>query len=174
MIAGERSRRRAMSGAARRSFGGIALPFVLLLYGGSTAWAQAPLVPTRDVEAVLMPGRTVWITESAGIEEKMIAEVQRVRIRESDPLWNGALIGAGAAVASGLLLCRATEPWENCRDDIGPMLRIGALGAGIGIGIDALIRRRETVYEAAPGSTRIEASPLLGRRMAGVQLSLGF
>jgi hypothetical protein len=98
----------------------------------------------------------------------------RIRARHSDSLLNGALIGAGAAVASGLFLCTLTEPWENCRDDVGPMIRIGALGAGIGIGIDALIRGRRTIYEAPPRSARLQVSPIVARRAGGVQVRLAF
>ena len=65
------------------------------------------------------------------------ADVQRVRIRRSDSVLNGALIGAAAAIGTGLFLCTRTEPWRNCRDDYGPIVRIGAVGAGIGITIDA-------------------------------------
>jgi hypothetical protein len=83
------------------------------------------------------------------------------------------LIGAGAAVASGLALCRLTEPWENCRDDVGPMLRIGAIGAGAGAAIDALIRGRRTIYEA-PRSARLHVAPIIGRRVGGLHLSLDF
>jgi hypothetical protein len=139
---------------------------------------------------------TVWITDSGGREERTrvvgvsgntvtiatdddirrlpMADIMRVRVRQSDPLINGALIGAGAAVASGLFLCTLTEPWRNCRDDVGPMLRIGAIGAGAGIGIDALIRGRRTIYEAAPASTRLHATPLVGRRTAGLLVSVTF
>lgn len=54
----------------------------------------------------------------------------------------------------------------------GPMLRIGAIGAAIGIGIDALLRN--TVYETASGSSRLDAGSLLARRGGGVQLSVSF
>ena len=94
-----------------------------------------------------------------------------VAVRQSDSVLNGALIGAGVAVASGLLVCRTMEPWQNCRDDFGPMLRLGAIGAAIGIGVDALIRK--TVYETASGS-RLDAAPLVARRGGGVKLSLRF
>ncbi len=57
-----------------------------------------------------------------------------VEVRQSDSLLNGALIGAGVAVASGLGFCTLMEPWENCRDDFGSMVKAGAIGAGIGIG----------------------------------------
>ena len=139
---------------------------------------------------------TVWITDVSGQEEKTrivdvsgdsvtttaggdirrlrATEVARIRVRDSDPVINGTLIGAGVAVASGLLLCSLTETWENCRDDVGPMLRIGAIGAGVGIGIDALIRGRRTIYEAAPGSIRLQAAPIVGRDAGGLRISVSF
>jgi len=94
-----------------------------------------------------------------------------VAVRHSDSVLNGALIGAGVAIASGLFVCRTMEPWRNCVDDIGPMLRLGAIGAAIGIGVDALIRK--TIYETASGS-RLDAAPLVARRGGGLQLSLKF
>ena len=95
-----------------------------------------------------------------------------VAVRESDSLLNGALIGAGAAVASGLVFCTTMETWDNCRDDVGPMLKIGAIGAGIGMGIDALIRKK--VYQSASGATEVHAAPIIGRRAKGLRLSVSF
>jgi hypothetical protein len=92
----------------------------------------------------------------------------------NDSVLNGALIGAGVAVASGLFLCTRTEPWDNCRDDVGPMLRIGAIGAAVGAGIDALIRRRRPLLSAELGSTRLEAAPLIAGRAAGLRVWLRF
>lgn len=175
----------------------IALPFVCVLSTGPAASAQVSRPIAAGLDGVLVPGRTVWITDSAGREEEMRVvgvsgevvtataaggevrsvrqgDVRRVTVRESDPLWNGALIGAGVAVASGLLLCRASEPWRNCRDDVGPMVRIGAIGAGIGIGIDALIRGRRTVYDAAPAGARIDAAPVIARGTAGLRVAVTF
>jgi hypothetical protein len=174
----------------------IPLLIVFWVSVGSAASAQSrPDVQSR-VESTLIPGTTVWITDSSGREEKtrivdvsgnivttsagdhlrriQTAEIKRVRVRHSDGVINGALIGAGAAMASGLFLCRLTESWENCRDDVGPMLRIGALGAGAGIAIDALIRGRKTIYEAADGAIRVHAAPIVARHAGGVQVSLSF
>ena len=94
--------------------------------------------------------------------------------RQSDSVLNGALIGAGVAVATGLFVCTRMEPWRNCRDDVGPMLKMGAIGAGIGIAIDALIRGRKPVYPSAQDSTRMHAAPIIGRDARGVQISLSF
>jgi hypothetical protein len=87
---------------------------------------------------------------------------------------NGALIGARVALASGLFLCSRTEPWENCRDDLGPMFRIAAVGAGAGIGIDALIRGRKVIFEAEQRSTALGVKPFTVRRGGGFQLSVNF
>jgi hypothetical protein len=174
----------------------IALLLLTFVAAGSTASAQTSTETKPTLEAALRPGMTVLITGADGREEEArvvtlsgglisastadqirnlrAADVARVRVRHSDSVLNGALIGAGVAVASGLLLCRATEPWENCRDDVGPMLRIGAIGAGIGIGIDALIRGRRTIYEAPNRAPQVFAAPLIGRSATGVQLSLRF
>jgi len=150
----------------------------------------------RDLATVLVPGSTVWITDSAGRKEKLqivslagnvvtttaggksrslpTADIARVETLRSDSVINGALIGAGAAVASGLFLCTLTETWENCNDDVGPMLSIGAIGAGAGIAIDALIRRRVTVYEASRGAVRLLVAPLVASGEKGVQVSVRF
>jgi hypothetical protein len=72
---------------------------------------------------------------------------------------------------SGLFVCTRMEPWRNCRDDVGPMLRYGALGAAIGAGIDFLIRRRTTI---SAGSTALHASPIVAPHAGGLQLSLSF
>jgi hypothetical protein len=95
-----------------------------------------------------------------------------IAVRESDSLLNGALIGAGAGAASGLFFCTLMEPWEFCRQDFSSMAKFGAIGAGIGIGIDALIRRK--VYQTASGETELHASPIIGRRAKGLRLSVRF
>lgn len=163
---------------------------------GSAVSAQVPRGGNPNLETTLIPGTTVWITDSGGREEKTrilgvsrdivttttgndirrlrTMDVMRVRVREADPVINGALMGAGAAVASGLFLCSLTEPWENCFDDIGPMIRIGAIGAGVGIGIDALIRGRRTIYQAAQKSAWLHAAPIVAGRAAGLRVSLSF
>ncbi len=174
----------------------IALLILFSAASGPAASAQTPQTDTSNLEAALIQGRTVWITEAGGREEETrivgvsdgivtastgtdirrfpATGITRVRVRHSDSVLNGALIGAGAAVASGLFLCTRTEPWRNCRDDVGPMLKIGAVGAGIGIAVDALIRGRRTIYEAAPGSTRLHVAPIVARRTRGLRISVVF
>lgn len=94
-----------------------------------------------------------------------------VAVRQSDSLLNGALIGAGAAIGTGLFMCNLMEPWENCRDDYRAMAQLGAIGAGIGMAVDALIRKK--VYQTASG-VEVHTGALIRRREKGVQLSVRF
>ena len=170
------------------------LPLLLLCLVGtvSTASAQTP----QALESALVPGKTVWITDTNGREEKArvvsltgdilttavgdemrrlnAGEVTRVRQRRNDSVLNGALIGAGVLVTTGLVMCNLMEPWENCRDDVGPMLKLGAIGAGIGIAIDALIRGRVTTYDPTAGTTKVRAAPILTARAKGVRFTVAF
>jgi hypothetical protein len=177
----------------------IATFAVLSVFSASTGplvLAQTAQDAPRTLGTAVTPGMDVWITDSSGREEKSrivgvsggivtstaggdvrrfnASDVRRIRARQSDSVMNGALIGAGAAVASALFLCTRMEPWENCRDDVGPLLLIGGIGAGVGIGIDALIRGRKTIYEAPEGSAELHAVPIIGRRAGGMRLSLAF
>jgi hypothetical protein len=56
---------------------------------------------------------------------------ERRRTRESPPLGFTAQwrLDRSGCRARGRAAARLNEPWENCRDDLGPMVRIGALGA---------------------------------------------
>jgi hypothetical protein len=162
----------------------------------SDAWGQARGGTAADLSEALTPGTTAWITAIGGSEERTRvvdvsedvvvttsagstrhvrrSEIARVRVRRSDSLLDGALIGAGAGLASHLFGCRLTEPWDICLHDTGPQLTFAAVGAGIGVTADALIRGRQTVFEAPPGSTRLRVLPVAAPGAAGVHLSLSF
>ena len=166
---------------------------IFALYGAAV-FAQAPQ-GDQTLEEVLVPGATVWITDSSGREEKTrivgvsgdtlttewgdrmrhlrTEDVRRVRVRRSDSLLNGALIGAGVAAGAGLYFCHLIETWDVCRHNVGPLMRVGALGAGIGVGVDALIRGRKPIYEAS-SSARLAAGPIVAPGAVGLRVSLRF
>jgi hypothetical protein len=114
----------------------------------------------------------VVMVSSASVASAQAPQQGGVAVRESDSLLNGALIGAGAGVASVLFICTRMEPLRNCADDFGTLAAFGALGAGIGIGVDALVRK--TVYRTASGATELHAAPIIGRRAKGLRLSVVF
>ena len=148
---------------------------LLVIFALTSSAAQAQTIdhaqPNLGTAAVL--SNAVTAGADANPPRLRTQDPQPVEVRVNDSVLNGALIGAGVAVASGLFICRAMEPWEICRNP-GPLLKSAAFGAGVGIAIDALIRGRKTVYEPAPGTARLYAAPMIGRRAGGVQVSLSF
>jgi hypothetical protein len=176
--------------------GRAALVLLLSVAAASVAGAQTLDEAPSRLELVLRPGTTVWVTDRAGREQRVrivaldggaisgrgqaglerlaLAEIVRIRARQADSLVDGVAIGFGAAVASGLFVCTRLEPWDVCRDDVGPLLGIGAIGAGIGLVFDAILRDRRIVYERGAPLARLEVAPLLGRARRGVRVSLRF
>jgi hypothetical protein len=83
------------------------------------------------------------------------ARVRRLQKR-GDSLKNGALIGAGV----GVVLASITAAVADCptaSDTSGPGAKVGlailgtAIYTGVGVGIDALVTGRTTMYEAPAG-----------------------
>jgi hypothetical protein len=100
--------------------------------------------------------------------------------RPNDNLANGALIGLGAGVAFGLV--GATVGTDDC-DEVyyecygGPRfiaaaaLVFGAIGAGIGVGVDALIHRERVIYRR-DGRRQTRVAPVVGPGVGGAVVSV--
>jgi hypothetical protein len=116
-------------------------------------------------------------------------DVKRIRRRLSDPLWTGVVIGAAVAVTPLLVYCsQASETGETCGDQLFVaggcdeaclglgLVPVGAIGATAGMGIDALVRRWKTIYEAPGGtsSRELRLSPVLSPGVRGVWVSMSF
>lgn len=61
------------------------------------------------------------------------------------------------------------EPLDICNNP-GPLRRFAGVGAAAGIGVDALVRGRRTIYESPRRGARLDVMPLLN----GVRVSLRF
>lgn len=102
--------------------------------------------------------------------------------RPSDSLANGALIGLGAGVAFGIL--GSTAGTSDCeagyypcfdgpRFVVGSALIFGAIGAGIGVGVDALIHRERVIYRRdSRRQTRV--APVVGPGVGGAVVSVSW
>ena len=158
-------------------------------------FTQALATNFRELRLKAGPGDTLYITDTSGREfsSKVInltettlavrvggeprdlteADVTRIRQRLPDRLWPSALIGFGVgaglgALVAGFIECEGAE----CA---GPSLGYGALGAGIGIGVDALIKGRKVIYQApGPKANRVALQPLVSRSVRGVRVTIPF
>jgi hypothetical protein len=87
-------------------------------------------------------------------------------------MWGliGGLGLAGAAVAVAVADCR------NCDNSAAwvafPVY--GALGVGVGVGVDALITRQQVIFERPGPQARFNVAPMPGRGRRGVRLSVAF
>jgi hypothetical protein len=116
-------------------------------------------------------------------QRRQIPYTAIVRIdRPPDTLGNGALIGFLSGAALGLFAVVADETDDcnpgaflDCGDPttaaylVVPGL-LGATGAGIGVAIDALVRRDATLYRR--GAPRVMLAPSVGGGARAVRLSV--
>lgn len=104
------------------------------------------------------------------IEEK---DVRRIVREQRGPLWNGALIGAAVGGGACLLLFWG---FPDDRSDLIPFCGAWAgVGAGTGVGVDALRKEHSTVYldrGLIEGTLRLEAVPLLSKNRKGLLFSV--
>jgi hypothetical protein len=127
------------------------------------------------------PDNLVLVTKNRQRRDVPYTAILRID-RPHDTLANGALIGFVSGAVYGLVAVVAEENADcdpgaffSCGDPtaaayvvIPPVL--GAIGAGIGVGIDALIRRDATLFRR--GDSRVLLAPSLGRGVRGVSLSV--
>ena len=129
----------------------------------------------------LAPDNLVLMTKDRQHRDVQYAAIVRID-RPPDTLANGALIGFLSGAAYGLFALVAEENADcdpgaffSCGDPtaaayvvIPPIL--GAIGAGIGVAIDALVRRDPTLFRR--GDSRVMLAPSLGRGVQGLSLSV--
>jgi hypothetical protein len=164
---------------------------VFVILAPSPAPAQTVANSFEELRQVLKKGQTVVVTDASGQRTKgkvadvspsslvvLIPEARTftegivTEIRATDPLSNGALIGA--AIGTGLAM------WDYLIDPSEPgnavvfTVAIG-LGTAVGAGIDALVNRGGKVLYASPRQTRrLMISPVLGKDRQGALVSVRF
>ena len=105
--------------------------------------------------------------------------------RPHDGLANGALIGFGVGAALGFAAVLSEETNDcdpsaffGCGDPTGAAyivapLFVGGIGAGVGVAVDAMIRRDRKLYRR-PGANAISVSPALGRGRRGIAVAVSW
>jgi len=183
---------------------GIAVLVGTLVTWPALAAAQEPVRDFTQLNTRLKPGDTVYVTDARGREVNgritnltsgslalnakgaptlSANEVSTIQLRERDSLRRGALIGLGVGAVIGIGLCvaaNAEDPHSVRASEYAWCPAIpGAIGAGIGVGIDAITPGRKILVYRAPGSTgaaqaRLSFAPFITRRARGVGVSFTF
>jgi hypothetical protein len=171
----------------------------LLVIGlASRAEAQGIATSFDQLRLLVRPGDTVSVTDTTGREVtgKIVAlsssslalmidrnkreltepDVTTIRQRRNDSLANGAKwgLGIGVGLPAVLLALSGTEDID-AGFTVLMIAAYGGMGAGIGVGVDALITSRQVIYErpSKPSAT-LTISPLLTGRRKGISVSMRF
>jgi hypothetical protein len=180
---------------------GLTISVILLGSGFTTpSYSQTPAATFRDLQANLSLTRneTLEITEANGTKYKAKltaisgqtmtvtsqgsprtlteTEVLEIRHARRDSLWNGTLIGLAAGAGAGLVaVTTACSNDSECTAIAAAIFvpTFAAGGAGIGALFDAGTRKHETVFSRST-STKLHIAPIVGKKVAGVRVSLRF
>ncbi len=170
--------------------GPLAVGFALV--AATAAFAQAPASSPSELRQVLKVDETVIVlvadsrrlqgtvhevTDTAlslqtsrGTEVLSLERVREVRVRRSDSVWNGAIIGLGVGALAGLV----PDYYDDCAECHDSLYGSAAVGAGIGLIADALVRQTPLVYRAAGAEPTVSLRLEMNRRRTALVLSLGF
>jgi hypothetical protein len=93
-------------------------------------------------------------------------------------LTNEAIIGAVAGTAYFLTMVALLGDSDGGEVIVSTAVARGVLlagmGAAAGVGIDALITRRQVIYQKPAGETRVSVSPLFGHGRRGAVVTVKF
>lgn len=167
---------------------------------GSTRVAASAQTAADEIRRRLKDGQTIFIVDDQGRELKgriagLTADALMLRVgrdrtdvpydrivridRPHDGVLDGTLIGLGVGAGLGLLgaLAAATDDSGWGSPDPADVARIaplvlGGIGAGVGLGLDAVIRRETNIYRRQDAT--LSLSPTLGRSRRGVAIAVSW
>ena len=170
---------------------------VLLAGVGTSVEAQEVATSIDQLGSLVKPGENVTVTDNSGRQltgriatlsasslallvdgnERAIAETDVATIYQHhrDSLINGTVFGAVIGAASGAVLTALmSEDSDTLADHWGWVSLFAGLGAGTGLGIDAVIPGRRIIYERAKRAGLYSVSPMLTATRRGVRMTVSF
>jgi len=176
-----------------------AVASVALLWA-SPARAQQVAASFEELQSLIRPGETIYVTDAAGMTSKgrfagfsaasqllvqrgaktpalslLERDVNNVAVERADSLWNGMLIGfvSGAVPAA---LTGAGASYVSGGEVAGVAAGYGCIGLLTGLLIDVLNKEKVTIYVHAPGprSARIHLSSIGLKSGVGIRISAEF
>ena len=174
--------------------------FLLLCAGGTRVEAQEVASSFDQLAVLVGPGDKITVVDLTGSEAKgrigklsrdglilltpagprQLGEddVARISQRRGDSLKNGAIIGAVAGTVYFVTLAALLRDSDGGEVIIPTAVAGGVLfagmGAAAGVGIDALISRRQVIYQKPGGRSRVSVSPVFGHGRRGAVVTVKF
>ena len=100
-----------------------------------------------------------------------VTQASGPQARRRDSLLNGTVIGAAIGAVAGMALVYATRDSELDAEQYAyGALVFGGIGAGLGLGVDALLNRGSNVAVGSP--RRIAVRTRVSRQTAAVRLTM--
>ena len=174
--------------------------FLLLCAGGTPVEAQEVASSLDQLAVLVKPGDTITVVEvngrattgrigklsrdalilvtPAGPRQLGEVDVATISQRRGDSLKNGAIIGAVAGTAYFVTAAALLRDSDG-GDVIIPTAIAGGvlfagMGAAAGVGIDALISRRQVIYQKPAGRSSFSVSPVFGHGRRGAAVRVTF
>jgi hypothetical protein len=121
--------------------------------------------------------RTITVVNRGTARTLTDTQLREIRHGRRDSSLNGTLIGLGTGFGAGLLAVSLTcgSNGSECSRIANTVFlpTFAAGGAAIGALIDSLTRKQETIFSRS-NSRQTHIAPIVGKKMAGVQVSLRF
>jgi hypothetical protein len=179
------------------AFRGSVLALVISVTATAGANAQEVASSIEQLRVLVRPGSEVRVTETNGTETKGTiqgfdgsslhlrvkggqrvldeSEIRTVTQRRDDSLRNGArngfITGAVFGALAALSMAGEAEPGWNAVFIPFAVAAYGGIGAGIGVGVDAMIRSDEIVFDSEWKRTSTAAiAPIVERGRTGVRV----
>ena len=133
-----------------------------------------------EVEVSLVEvSNDVLVVQRKGMRREIKeSQVRQIRQRLPDPLWQGALIGAGIGAGLGGLVATSAHAYQDCNnmECLSPVFITAAIGAGVGVGFDALIKGPKVIYQASAAglAARVTVLPVISRKATGAAVRVTF
>jgi hypothetical protein len=171
---------------------------LVFLSGAPSSHAQELASSLEQLRVLVRPGDRVRVTDTSGREMKATIdrlsassisvivdgssrtleerEILKIRQRKDDRLSDGARSGFIAGAAVGLLAGLSLREYGGNTFVVTAALLYGGIGAGMGVGIDAMVTHDRTIYDARvrSSSANISVAPMMTPERKGVALSLRF
>jgi len=152
----------------------------LLVKAGDRIFVTDPTLNTFEGRIAGLSTSSLRVMVNGSSRDLSETDIFEIRQWRHDSLKNGAVIGAGVGLGLGIAFAVAIcqDSWSGCGggEVLAGLALYSAIGAGIGVGVDALIPSKQRVYIGGTrtSANRISLMPILNRSRQGIKVGFSF